>query len=72
MKRQNHFHSHLSVHVIVYRYVLLLNEVVKNTPASHPDSACLKMAMVKVKEIAMEINREVREHMNRRKLYDLR
>lgn len=43
------------------RYVLLLKEIVKNTPPSNADSAALQKALSMMKSLALDINESKRE-----------
>jgi len=53
------------------RYILLLTEIYKHTPSTHPDYAKLGQALTKVKEVAVHINEAKREAELELRLYDL-
>ncbi len=48
-----------------FRYKLLLEDVIKNTPESHGDKANLKEALTQIEAVAWHINEQLREHENR-------
>eukprot|EP01102_Stenamoeba_stenopodia_P014619 TRINITY_DN487_c0_g1_i3.p1 TRINITY_DN487_c0_g1~~TRINITY_DN487_c0_g1_i3.p1 ORF type:complete len:714 (+),score=189.35 TRINITY_DN487_c0_g1_i3:267-2408(+) len=50
------------------RYNLLLSELMKKTPESHPDHQLINKALQQIKEIADHVNYSVREQENRTKL----
>jgi ribosomal protein S15P/S13E len=48
----------------VPRYLLLLKELQKYTPASHPHSGSIESAIAKISKIAQHINEQQRHHEN--------
>ena len=53
------------------RYKLLLEDVIKNTPDSHPDKTSLKEALEQIEHVAWHINEQLREHENNMKMVDI-
>lgn len=52
----------------VPRYRLLVEDLVKNTPESHPDHKQLVECLDKISEVAADINEAIRKHENRLKV----
>jgi len=50
------------------RYKLLLEDVLKKTPESHPDNKDLKLALQKIEDIANTVNESIRKYENLQKL----
>ncbi len=50
---------------------MLLEDVIKNTPESHPDKANLQEALKQIESVAWHINEQLREHENSLKLLDI-
>ena len=48
-----------------FRYKLLLEDVIKNTPESHNDKANLREALTQIEAVAWHINEQLRDHENR-------
>ena len=46
------------------RYRMLLEDVIKNTPACHPDGGALREALKEIDAVAWHINEQLREHEN--------
>ncbi len=55
----------------VPRYKLLIEDVIKNTPDSHPDKANLQEALGQIESVAWHINEQLREHENALKMLDI-
>lgn len=53
------------------RYKLLLEDLFKNTPLSHPDHANLEKAISLIQEIALSVNEHIRDHEMVLKMLDL-
>ena len=51
--------------IFTFRYKLLLEDVIKNTPETHSDKANLKEALSQIEAVAWHINEQLREHENR-------
>ena len=58
-------------HVAPFRYKLLLEDVIKNTPDSHPDKNSLKEALEQIEHVAWHINEQLREHENSMRMVDI-
>ena len=54
-----------------FRYKLLLEDVIKNTPDSHPDKKCLIEALEQIEHVAWHINEQLREHENSMKMVNI-
>ena len=53
---------------VLFRYKLLLEDVIKNTPESHPDKKSLIEALEQIEHVAWHINEQLREHENSMKM----
>jgi len=53
------------------RYKLLLEDLLKRTPESHPDNQLLKDALKKVDEVAVFLDANLKEHEQRQKVVEL-
>lgn len=53
------------------RYKMLLEDLFKNTPPTHPDFEDLEKAIVLVQEIASSVNEHIRDHEMMLKMLDL-
>ena len=58
----------ISILLRLFRYKLLLEDVIKNTPDSHPDKKCLIEALEQIEHVAWHINEQLREHENSMKM----
>ncbi|KAJ5072920.1 faciogenital dysplasia protein [Anaeramoeba ignava] len=54
------------------RYVLFIEEIVKNTSKNHPDFKYFQQALVKIKEVADQVNIKKREQENLEQLLEIR
>ena len=50
---------------------MLLEDVIKNTPDTHPDKSSLKEALEQIDNVAWHINEQLREHENNMKVVDI-
>ena len=67
-----HFYVNVSgLQNFCFRYKLLLEDVIKNTPDSHPDKTSLKEALEQIEHVAWHINEQLREHENNMKMVDI-
>ena len=48
-----------------------MEDVIKNTPDSHPDKTSLKEALEQIEHVAWHINEQLREHENNMKMVDI-
>eukprot|EP01094_Clydonella_sp_ATCC50884_P020642 TRINITY_DN4335_c0_g1_i1.p1 TRINITY_DN4335_c0_g1~~TRINITY_DN4335_c0_g1_i1.p1 ORF type:complete len:473 (-),score=126.78 TRINITY_DN4335_c0_g1_i1:121-1539(-) len=55
----------------VPRYVLLLKELIKHTPATHPDHAQLSEALAKIESVANLLNESRRAAMRKAKVFQI-
>ena len=48
-----------------------MEDVIKNTPETHPDKSSLKEALEQIDNVAWHINEQLREHENNMKMVDI-
>ena len=53
------------------RYKLLLEDVIRNTPETHPDKPSLRDALSQIESVAWHINEQLREHENGVRMLDI-